>query len=150
MKKVILTGSALLAFVGAAWAQNSATLNQSGTYQTAVQQQSGNNQVSTINQNQGAGVNTGNWAGTFQTGTVVNTATINQRTCSQGNRAAVGMVGGSGNVGTINQNGGRWASAGGRPLHQVRASIRPWGMATSGASCSWVTPTQGWSSTRTI
>ena len=54
MKKVILTGVTLLSFVAASYAQNTATLNQNGSLQTAVQQQTGALQNSTINQNQGA------------------------------------------------------------------------------------------------
>lgn len=41
MKRVILTGVTLLSFVAAAYAQNTATLNQNGTYQPVGQYQTG-------------------------------------------------------------------------------------------------------------
>ena len=105
MKKSILTGIALLGFAAVTYAQNSATVNQNGTMQTAVANQSGNGQTSTISQVQSAtATNFGNFAGTKQTGTATNTATVNQNNGSNGNRAYATQETGSGNTATINQN----------------------------------------------
>lgn len=51
MKKVLLTGTALLTFAAAGFAQtNTATTNQAGNNQTAAQTQTGSYLKSTINQ----------------------------------------------------------------------------------------------------
>ena len=118
MKKVILTGATLLAFVATSFAQNTATLNQNGNYQTGVQQQTGSNQTSVITQTKGTGINTGNFAGTYQTSNVANTATVSQKDGSQGNRAGIAQNGGTSNA-TINQNGGSLGTSGAATAAQV-------------------------------
>ncbi|HEY0110560.1 MAG TPA: hypothetical protein VGB67_13065, partial [Fibrella sp.] len=67
MKKLILTGTALIAFAAVSFAQNSTTINQNGTSQTAEATQVGNLQTSNIQQVGTAALpNNGNYAGTFQ------------------------------------------------------------------------------------
>ena len=46
MKKVLLTGAALMAFAASGFAQNTSTVNQNGTGQTANATQVGNQQTS--------------------------------------------------------------------------------------------------------
>ncbi len=114
MKKVILTGAAFLAFAAAGFAQNTATLNQSGTNQTTQQQQTGNLQTSIISQNKQGGANEGNFGSTIQgmrgtPNTDPNTATINQNLNSKGNRAGISQnkgAGSAGNDATISQSTG--------------------------------------------
>jgi hypothetical protein len=117
MKKTILTSVALMAFAAASYAQ---VVNQQGNQQFAEQNQFGANQNGTINQVQAANnpnrTNYGNYAITFQGtagSTGANTLVINQNDGSQGNRAGIGQVGGSGNNATINQNGGPDGVSGG-------------------------------------
>ncbi|MBO0948593.1 beta strand repeat-containing protein [Fibrella forsythiae] len=112
MKKIILTGTALMAFAAAGLAQsNNATLNQNGTGQTGRQQQTGTYLNANIQQVQGSGAasNTGNFAGTTQNtsgqgGTAVTTANINQLTGSNQNWAGVNQSMGRGSTATINQS----------------------------------------------
>ena len=109
MKKSILAGIALLGLTATSYAQNSSTVIQNGTSQTAVAGQTGNGQVSTISQVQsatatGSTTNFGNFGATSQTGTTSNTATVNQNNGSRGNRAYATQLGGNGNKATINQN----------------------------------------------
>ncbi|MBO0948595.1 beta strand repeat-containing protein [Fibrella forsythiae] len=125
MKKLILTGAALVAFAAASFAQNNSTVNQSGNAQTGVSTQNGNQQTANIQQVgtvSGANQNFGNYAGTFQ-GTAgspntsgPNTANINQNGGanggSQGNRAA-STQSGNNQLSTINQNGGANGASGG-------------------------------------
>ncbi|GAB3575813.1 hypothetical protein GCM10027578_40510 [Spirosoma luteolum] len=116
MKKVLLTGSALLAFAAAGFAQNNtATLLQNGTSQSASQYQSGNYLKSTITQDKGSGSNAGSYAGTNQTstGTAGNEAIIDQKTNANSNRAFVAQEIGTGNKGTITQSD----NSGGGSLH---------------------------------
>jgi hypothetical protein len=121
MKKVILTGVALMAFAAAGFAQNSSTVNQAGDNQTATAQQLGNAQVSNIQQTEGTGQNEGNTATTIQ-GTMaspnvtgVNTAEIFQRNGSTFNRAGATQSG-EGNTSTITQDASGGASMrGGSP-----------------------------------
>lgn len=93
MRKKIFTSGAFVVFITSAWAQNTATLNQFGTEQTAGQTQTGNQQVSVVAQRQADGLNVGNWATTHQTGTLPNTAIIQQNNGSQHNRSSVTQVG---------------------------------------------------------
>ena len=128
MKKVLLTGAALIAFAAATQAQ----IFQNGIQQFAQQIQSGTNQTGVISQQQGTGTNYGNYAITFQgtsSNTGMNTANINQNggpttapgppptigpgQGSQGNRGAITQNGGPGNLATINQNGGPDGLSGG-------------------------------------
>ena len=125
MKKLILTGAALIAFAAAAQAQ----IFQNGIQQFAQQIQSGTNQTGVINQLKGDGTNYGNYAITFQgtsSNTGMNTANINQNggpnadgtgggpnSGSQGNRGAITQNGGPNNLATINQNGGPDGLSGG-------------------------------------
>ncbi len=122
MKKVLLTGAALMAFAAAGFAQNTSTVNQNGTSQTANATQVGNQQTSTINQTTGsatgANANYGNFGATFQgmpgspNNTGPNMATINQNDGSQGNRAGATQSGDK-QTSTINQNGGADGISGG-------------------------------------
>ena len=128
MKKLILTGAALIAFAAATQAQ----IFQNGIQQFAQQIQSGTNQNGVISQQQGTGTNYGNYAITFQgtsSNTGTNTANINQNggpttapgppptigpgQGSQGNRGAITQNGGPGNLANINQNGGPDGLSGG-------------------------------------
>ncbi len=109
MKKISLTGFALLAFAAASFAQsptNSATLQQNGNNQTALQIQTGNNLKSTISQDRKEGVNGGNFAATAQTstGAAGNEATVTQNLTSNSNRGYVTQLGGVGNKGSITQS----------------------------------------------
>ncbi len=117
MKKLFLTGSALLALAATTYAQ---VIQQVGQQQFAQHNQFGQNQTGTISQVQSAGdpnrVNYGNYAITFQgtpSNTGANTLVINQNDGSQGNRAGIGQSGGPNNSATINQNGGPNGLSGG-------------------------------------
>jgi hypothetical protein len=110
MKKLVLTSTALLAFVAASYAQ---VVQQVGQQQFAQHNQFGANQTGTISQVQSAvdpnRTNYGNYAITFQgtpSNTGANNLVINQNDGSQGNRAGIGQTGGPNNSATINQNGG--------------------------------------------
>lgn len=111
MKRLILTGTALVAFAAVSFAQNTSTVNQNGTSQTAEATQFGNGQISNIQQVGTAATNNGNYAGTFQgasgtPNTVTNTATVLQNDGSKGNRAGIsqGMGAMGGNEATISQS----------------------------------------------
>ncbi|HEX9959090.1 MAG TPA: hypothetical protein VGA96_17605, partial [Fibrella sp.] len=112
MRKLILTGTALIAFAAVSFAQNSTTINQNGTSQTAEATQVGNLQTSNIQQVGTAAMpNNGNYAGTFQgvagtPNTGANTATVLQNDGSKGNRGAIsqGMGAMGGNEATISQS----------------------------------------------
>lgn len=107
MKKIILTGTALLAFAAAGFAQNNATLNQVGNSQTAQQSQTGNLHNSTVSQVQGATpatTNFGNYAETVQNGSTGNTSTVNQNNGANSNAARTAQSDGTGNNATVNQN----------------------------------------------
>lgn len=106
MKKVFLTGAALIAFAAAGFAQNQATVNQVGNAQSAVQNQTGNHLQSTISQDKQEGTNVGNFAGTYQTGTgeAGNQAIVDQNNGAKSNRAGLTQSSGTGNVGKITQS----------------------------------------------
>ena len=125
MKKLILTGAALIAFAAATQAQ----IFQNGIQQFAQQIQSGTGQTGVISQLKGDGTNYGNYAITFQgtsSNTGANQANITQNggpnpdgtgggpnSGSQGNRGAITQNGGPGNLANINQNGGPDGISGG-------------------------------------
>jgi len=116
MKKVLLTGTALLAFAAAGFAQtNTTTTNQAGDKQTAVQTQTGNYLTSTVTQDKGASSNFGSFAATRQVsvGSDGNQATVEQKNASNSNRGYVTQITGTGNVGTITQNNNSGALASG-------------------------------------
>ena len=108
MKKLTLTGAALLGFVAMSFAQNNnATLNQAGNQQTGNATQAGSNLISNIQQTStGAITNVGNYASTIQQplfyGSQGNQAYINQL----GNKSGFAQIGQEGNTNksTINQN----------------------------------------------
>jgi hypothetical protein len=117
MKKLVLTGAALVALASATYAQ---VVQQVGQQQFAQHNQFGANQTGTIQQVQSAGdpnrTNYGNYAITFQgtpNNTGANTLIIRQNDGSQGNRAGIGQSGGPNNSATINQNGGLSGLSGG-------------------------------------
>ena len=133
MKKVLLTGSALLAFAAAGFAQiNTTTTVQNGTRQTA-QQQTGNYLTSTISQDQTDRSNVGSFAATRQesTGQAGNMASVRQDVGSKGNRGYVTQVGGTGNVGSITQSNGSGSGSlqvtDGTSSADVRAAGGNWG-----------------------
>jgi len=107
MKKVLLTGTALMAFVAASFAQsNTTTLQQNGNSQSAMQEQNGNYLQSTVTQDKGASTNFGSFGATRQesVGANGNQATVEQKNASNSNRGYVTQLTGTGNVGTITQN----------------------------------------------
>jgi trimeric autotransporter adhesin len=133
MKKVILTGIALMAFAAAGFAQNTSTLNQNGNSQTGNVVQTGNLLISNIQQTSaGAIINQGNYAATSQKPGFTQPANKDEAYINQvGNKsgfASIGQEGGAAgkNVATINQKnntGGSGttitaASAPGAPLAQ--------------------------------
>ncbi|WP_019988860.1 beta strand repeat-containing protein [Rudanella lutea] len=126
MKKIILTGAALIAFAAVSYAQsNSATLNQNGNSQTAEQTQTGPGHVSTVSQVQGTApaTNTGNFGATEQTATN-NTATVNQNNRANSNRARIGQGGGAGNSAIIDQNNGSGNNVGPITGASTEAAVR--------------------------
>lgn len=133
MKKVLLTGTALLAFAAAGFAQGNTTSTfQNGNSQTASQTQSGNYLKSTISQDKAGGSNTGNYAGTLQnsTGSAGNEAAIEQNLNANSNRAFVTQQGGTGNKGVIQQDNasgkGALAVTAGTSAADVKAAGGNW------------------------
>ena len=131
MKKIILTGVALMAFAAAGFAQNTSTVNQDGTSQTAQVGQVGTLQKSTITQKKLEGNNSGNYATTIQgtsgapNTTGMNEAIVNQNNGSNSNRAGITQSG-KGNKGTIQQSdnsgGDGTAVTGGSSAAAVKAA----------------------------
>ncbi|WP_019988859.1 beta strand repeat-containing protein [Rudanella lutea] len=121
MKKIILTGAALMAFAAVSYAQsNSATLNQNGNGQAAEQTQTGTYQNSNIQQDKQSATNAGNFAGTTQNtsgqvGTAPTNAFINQLGGSNQNWADINQSGGRGSTATINQNNTSGGAGSGSP-----------------------------------
>ena len=113
MKNALLTGVALL-ITAASYAQNTTTITQSGTSQTATADQSGNTLISVISQSGTPANNTNNLGQSFQTGNG-HTLTINQNNGSTFNRAGVtqgNLVSGTGsNSATISQSDGSGGSS---------------------------------------
>ena len=106
MKKIILTGVALVAFAAAGFAQNTATYTGVGTNQTNLQKQSGNKLTSAVKQGTGSNVtvNQGNNAYTDQSGKRQN-ATIEQNDTRSSRAAILQTTGGAtANDATILQN----------------------------------------------
>ena len=112
MKKVFLTGAALMTFAAAGFAQNTATLNQNGNSQSASQNQSGNTLTSVVTQGTSSDspVSKGNTAFTDQRQNH-NTTTVTQ-TAAQYNQGFVYQntfsgkaSGGATNEATIQQIG---------------------------------------------
>ena len=100
MKKVILTGMALMAFAAASFAQNVSTVNQNGNSQTGNATQSGNLLTSGIQQTStGAVTNSGNFARTNQGVQPILFPSIN-------NEAFINQIGSKAGVATIGQEGG--------------------------------------------
>ena len=122
MNRIMLTGIALLAFAATLYAQNTATVNQNGNAQLNTVTQTGSNNQTLIQQLTGTAtvVNTSNVAAVTQQanplGLETNQAFVNQLNGSDYNRAVIGQSGGSGNIGTIEQNGGNGYRNGGSGL----------------------------------
>ena len=107
MKKVVLTSLTLMGFASVCFAQNSATLQQSGTSQSSVQTQSGSYLTSTVTQgtDNNTTLNTYNQAVSDQSGSH-QTATVLQDYITGHNQAVVTQKGGgplvaNGNTATI-------------------------------------------------
>ena len=105
MKKVLLTGTTLFAFVAASYAQNTSTVNQNGNQQRASATQTGNLFKSNIQQTSSSSVtNQGNYAETTQRQGKSSEAFINQIGSKSGYAKVIQEGGNSGaNVITVNQ-----------------------------------------------
>ncbi|MBO0938827.1 hypothetical protein J2I47_19905 [Fibrella sp. HMF5335] len=134
MKKLFLTGTALMAFAATSFAQNTATLNQNGTGQTSNQNQVGNTLTSVVTQGTSSDspISKGNAAFTDQRQNH-NTTTITQ-TASQYNQGFVYQntfsnktAGGATNEATIQQIGSGSTSGlyPGDPNNTPAANINP-------------------------
>ena len=134
MKKVLLTGAALMAFAAASFAQtNTGTVQQAGTNQSALQLQTGNYLQSSISQLNGTGTNVGNFGATRQesVGAAGNKAFVNQNDGAKSNRGYVTQLKGTGNVGSITQENNSGAGSlqvtVGTSSADVRAAGGNWG-----------------------
>ena len=122
MKRIILTGSLLLAFAAALQAQNTATVSQNGNSQSNTIDQSGSNNQTLIRQLTGTALlaNTGNKVGVTQQATATlplrNQAFIDQINGADYDQATIGQTMGSGNIATIEQAGGHGFRSGGTSL----------------------------------
>lgn len=124
MKNQLLTIAAFVAFTTAGFAQqNSGTNNQVGDYQKNQQTQTGKNQTSTVNQNEGSAQNYGNTAITIQTGTKANVVMVNQNDGSSSNFTRVDQTStGMGNQAIVSQSKN---SGGGTPTAPVTGVQQP-------------------------
>ncbi|MBO0938828.1 hypothetical protein J2I47_19910 [Fibrella sp. HMF5335] len=103
MKKVLLTGVALMAFAAASFAQNTTSYTGTGAGQTSTQNQLGNGLQSTVKQGSSYSSDQGNSSLTDQKGKD-NSAKVSQDLGSKNNRAGVTQTGGSATVGGGNGN----------------------------------------------
>ena len=103
MRKVLLTGAALMAFAAAGFAQNTTIYTGTGTGQTSTQNQTGNGLKSTVKQGSSLAADQGNSSFTDQFGKA-NTATVTQDLGAKNNRAGMLQTGGSATVNGVDGN----------------------------------------------
>ena len=123
MKRIILTGTALVAFAATLQAQNISTVSQNGNSQTNTVSQTGSTNETVVRQLTGTGTtaNTGSQASVTQNATATlptkNQAFIDQINGADYDQAIIKQTAGSGNVATVEQNGGNGFRSGGTSLY---------------------------------
>ena len=128
MKRILLTGAALLAFAATLQAQNTSSVSQNGNSQSNTITQTGSHNETVVRQLTGTAsmANTGNQASVTQNATATlptrNQAFIDQINGADYNQATITQTMGSGNRASIEQAGGNGFRSGGTSLADPASS----------------------------